>query len=133
MTPRTFLTWILGMLWLPCYVVYDLLHGSVRVSRDILLPGDTVAPAFVEVPLRCRDDLEISLMANLISLSPGSLTVAARHDPATLWVHAMYAKDHRSVLRHVHTLEDNVLRATRPEGVPPRPDDLERDERGERR
>ncbi|GAA1093190.1 Na+/H+ antiporter subunit E [Nocardiopsis exhalans] len=133
MTPRTFLAWILGMLWLPCYVLYDLLHGSVRVSRDILLPGDTIVPAFVEVPLRCRNDLEISLMANLISLSPGSLTVAARHDPATLWVHAMYAKDHRSVLHQVHTLEDTVLRATRPEGVPPRPEDLERDEKGERR
>ena len=133
MTARTFLTWILGMLWLPCYLVYDLLRGTARVSRDILLPGVTIAPAFIEVPLRCRNDFEISLMANLITLTPGTVTVAARHDPATLWVHAMYARDHGSVLHHVHGLEDQVLRATRPEGVPPRPEDVERDERGERR
>lgn len=132
-TPRTALTWILGMLWLPVYLAYDLLSGSVRVSRDIVIPGDTIRPAFVEVPLRCRNDFEISLMANLVSLSPGSITVATRHDPATLWVHAMYAKNHRHVLHSVHTLEDYVLRATRPDGVPPRPDDLERNGNGERR
>jgi multicomponent Na+:H+ antiporter subunit E len=133
MTPRTLLTWILGMLWLPVYLAYDLVSGSVRVTRDILVPGDTIVPAFVEVPLRCRNDFEISLMANLISLAPGSITVATRPDPATVWVHAMYAEDHRSVLDYVHTMEDHVLRATRPDGVPPRPGELERDEGGRRR
>jgi multicomponent Na+:H+ antiporter subunit E len=133
MTPRTLLNWILGMLWLPLYIAYDLVRGSVRVTRDIILPGGAIVPAFVEVPLRCRSDFEISMMANLVSLAPGSITVASRHDPATVWVHAMYAQDHRSVLDYVHTMEDHLLRATRPDGVPPRPRDLERGEGGLRR
>ncbi|MBR8743879.1 Na+/H+ antiporter subunit E [Nocardiopsis sp. MG754419] len=133
MTPRTFLTWILGMFWLPLYMAYDLVAGSLRVTRDILRPQGDITPAFVEVPLRCRSDFEISLMSNLVSLSPGTITVATRQNPATVWVHAMYAHDHRSVLDYVHTMEDQVLRATRPDGVPTRPGDLERDERGRRR
>lgn len=132
MTPRTLVFWLLGVLWLPFYLIYDLVGGSLRVSRDILFPGDSITPAFVEVPLRCRNDFEISLMSNLVSLTPGTITVATRHDPATVWVHAMYAADHRSVLGHVHNMEDHVLRATRPDGVPLRPDDLEREEGGRR-
>lgn len=132
MTVKSVLVWLLGMLWLPVYLVYDLVAGSLRVGWEILTPGSSVTPAFVEVPLRCRTDFEISVMANLISLAPGSITVAARHDPATVWVHAVFAKDHRTVLHEVHLMEDQVLRATRPTGVPPRPEDLERDEGGKR-
>ncbi|WP_017613922.1 Na+/H+ antiporter subunit E [Nocardiopsis salina] len=133
MTVKSVLIWILGILWLPVYLAYDLLVGSLRVGWEILTPGSQIAPAFVEVPLRCRTDFEISMMANLVSLTPGSLTVAARHDPATVWVHAMYAESHSSIIRYVHTIEDNLLRATRPEGIPPRPEDLDRDEEGQRR
>ena len=132
MTVKSVLIWLLGILWLPVYLVYDLVAGSVRVGWEILTPGNTTTPAFVEVPLRCHNDFEISVMANLVSLAPGSLTVAARHDPATVWVHAVFARDHRSVLDEVHRMEDQVLRATRPKGFPPRPEDLERDEGGRR-
>lgn len=129
MTLRSVLSWILGMLWLPLYMTYDLVSGTARVTRDILTPGEGITPAIVEVPLRCRNNVEISLMSNLVSLAPGSVTVATRQEPATVWVHAMYTKDRRSILDYVHTIEDHVLRATRPDGwLPPRPTGPERDE-----
>lgn len=124
---------VAGCLWLPVYLAYDLIVGSLRVGHEILTPGSRISPAFVEVPLRCRTDFEISALANLVSLTPGSLTVAARHDPATVWVHSMYARSHESVVSYVHAMEDHLLRATRPRGVPPRPEDLERGEGGQRR
>lgn len=132
MTPKSFLQWIYGLLRLPVYIVYDLAFGSVRVGWEILTPGCSLSPAFVEVPLRCRNSAEIAALANLVSLTPGSLTIAARHDPATLWVHSMYVKSHESAVRYVHTIEDHLLRATRPRGIPPRPGDLGRDTEGRR-
>jgi len=133
MTVKSVLVWLLGILWMPVYVAYDLITGSLRVGWEILTPGSQISPAFVEVPLRCRTDFEVSMLANLISLTPGSLTVAARQDPATVWVYSMYTESHGSTLRYAHAMEDHLLRATRPEGVPPRPQDLERDEGGQRR
>ena len=129
MTLKSVLNWILGMFWLPFYMIYDLVNGAVRVTGDILTPGEGITPAIVEVPLRCRNNIEISLMANLVSLAPGSITMATRREPATVWVHSMYTKDRRSVLDYVHTIEEQVLRATRPDGhLPPRPTGPERDE-----
>lgn len=133
MTIRSALKWILSILWFPFYLVYELVSGSLLVGWDILTPGSSATPAFVEVPLRCRNDGEIAALANLISLTPGSITVAARHSPATLWVHEMYAADHDSAVRAVHLMEDHLLLMTRPEGRPPRPDDLDRDKGGQRR
>lgn len=132
MTLKGFLNWVYGMFRLPVHIVYDLISGSARVGWEILTPGCSLSPAFVEVPLRCRNNAEIAALANLVSLTPGSLTIAARHDPATLWVHSMYVKSHVSAVRYVHTIEDHLLRATRPKGVPPRPEDLGRDTEGRR-
>lgn len=133
MRAKNVLNRILSILWMPVYLAYDLLTGSLRVGWEILTPGSRISPAFVEVPLRCRSDFEISMLANLVSLTPGSLTVAARQDPATVWVYSMYTESHGSTLRYVHGMEDRLLRATRLEGAPPRPQDLERGERGQRR
>ncbi|WP_017607364.1 Na+/H+ antiporter subunit E [Nocardiopsis xinjiangensis] len=132
MTVKSVLNWILGILWIPVYLAYDLLTGSLRVGWEILTPGSRISAAFVEVPLRCRTDFEVSTLANLVSLTPGSLTVAARQDPATVWVYSMYTHSHGSTVRYVHAMEDRLLRATRPAGKPPRAEDLERDEGGQR-
>jgi multicomponent Na+:H+ antiporter subunit E len=60
---------------------------SIRAPR---MPGSYVCPGVVAIPLDARTDAEITLLANLITLTPGSVSLDLSEDKRWLYVHAMY-------------------------------------------
>lgn len=108
-----YLKWALRLLWFPFYAGAEITKTSFQVMWDILTPGSAATPAFVEVPIRGRSDFEVTMLANLISLTPGTVTVAVRHEPSTLWVHGLYVEDRESFREDIHAMEDRILAFTR--------------------
>jgi len=95
----------------------DLVVSSLQVAKTVLSPRDAARPRFVTVPLaRARSDLEITMVANYITLTPGTLTVDVSPDRSTLLVHALLAgetgDDVRADIRE--GIEPRVVRVTRP-------------------
>lgn len=84
------------------WIAGEILKGTAMIARDALTPGRRSTPQILEYPLRCETDLEITLMASSITITPGTLTVgiasAVGGAPPTLFVHAMYADDLASEL-----------------------------------
>ena len=72
---------------------YELLVSSLAVAIDVLTVTHRSRPAIIEVPLEVKSDLGILLVANLISLTPGTLSLDVSRDRKTLRVHAMFADD----------------------------------------
>ncbi|WP_017607358.1 Na+/H+ antiporter subunit E [Nocardiopsis xinjiangensis] len=128
-----YVMWVLRTLWFPFYFGAEVVKTSSEVLWDVLTPGSSSTPAFVEVPTRCRTDFETTMLANMISLTPGTVTVAVGEDtPVTLWVHGLYIEDRASFHSDIHDMEDRLLAVTRPRaGVPTRPATAESTERGE--
>jgi multicomponent Na+:H+ antiporter subunit E len=58
-------------------------------------------PGVVAVPLDARTDAEITLLANLITLTPGTLSLDVSADRSFLYVHAMYVDDVNDVKRQI--------------------------------
>lgn len=102
-------------LWLFIVFLWDLLTSSVQVALAVLLPGERTKPRLVSVPLKARSDLEITLVANFISLTPGTLSVDVNEDRDTLLVHDLFAGDSGEETRAGvrDGIEARVLRATR--------------------
>lgn len=73
--------------------IYELFASSVRVAVDVLRPNPDFRPAIVAVPLDLDDPAAITVLANLISLTPGTLSVDVSDDCKTLYIHAMDASD----------------------------------------
>lgn len=71
----------------------ELLVSSVRVAVDVLRPHMRMTPAVVAVPLDLKEEAAITLLANLISLTPGTLSIDVAQDRSCLYVHAMYGED----------------------------------------
>ena len=71
----------------------QLLLSSLRVAADIVTPRHRARPGIVAVPLDARTDGEITLLANLVSLTPGSLSLDVSDDRRTLYVHVMFLED----------------------------------------
>ncbi|MFK5634477.1 MULTISPECIES: Na+/H+ antiporter subunit E [unclassified Ornithinimicrobium] len=95
----------------------EIVKGALAVARDAVVPGVDMDPAILELPLRCSTDLEISVMASSITITPGTITVgiagAAGGTPPTLYVHAIYASEPEEVRGALRGMEDRVLRMTR--------------------
>ena len=73
--------------------IYELLLSSLLVVWDVITPRHRSKPGIVAVPLDAKSDGEIFLVAGLISLTPGSLSLDVSADRKTLYVHAMFIDD----------------------------------------
>jgi multicomponent Na+:H+ antiporter subunit E len=92
------------------FYLRELVHASLRVAYDALTPTHHMRPAMLAIPLDAKTDLEILLLSNLISMTPGSVSIDVSTDRRVLYVHAMYASDPESVRRNIKsTLECRVL------------------------
>lgn len=65
----------------------------LRVTRLVLSPKMSIQPAVFTFPLTLTRDFEITLLANLITLTPGTLTIDVGDDRKSLLVHAIDCPD----------------------------------------
>lgn len=67
----------------------DMLVANLLVARLILLGPRRLRPAFVVVPLDLGNDFAISLLANTICLTPGTVSARLSADRRQLLVHVL--------------------------------------------
>lgn len=100
----------------------QLVVSSCRVAMAVIRPTPArVQAEVVRVSLSTDSELVGTVVADLITLTPGTLTLDVRHDPERLIVHALGDTDPAEVRASVHALEERVLRAIAPVDVEPRP------------
>ena len=80
---------------------YELIVSSVQVLWDIVTPRHLSRPGLIEMPLDVRTDAGILMVTNLISLTPGTLSLDVSPDRKTLLIHAMFADDPEAICRQL--------------------------------
>jgi len=75
------------------FFLRELVVANLRVAHDVLTPRHHMTPGIVAIPIDLESDLQITLLATLITLTPGSLSLHVADDRKTLYVHAMYIDD----------------------------------------
>jgi multicomponent Na+:H+ antiporter subunit E len=95
------------------YFLRELVVANAQVVWDVLTPRSRLAPGIAALPLRTRTDREVTLLANLVTLTPGTLTLAIARDPDVLYVHGMYAADPDAFRAQLAAMETRMLRAVR--------------------
>jgi multicomponent Na+:H+ antiporter subunit E len=102
------------------------LRANYQVAREIVTPGDGLAPAIVTVPLRSRTRAEVAAFMSLITLSPGTMALALSEDRRHLTVHGMHAADRDAFRAELCDLEERLLNAWRPAAAPAEDDPTRR-------
>lgn len=71
--------------------LYELAASAIRVARVVLTPDlkSAIRPAIVAFPLTVKSNAEIALLANLITLTPGTLSIDVSEDRSVLYVHVL--------------------------------------------
>ncbi len=82
----------LVLLRLTAVFLYDVVVANLAVARLILAGPRHLRPAFVEVPLDLTNPLAISVLANIICLTPGTVSADLSPDQRALLVHTLDAE-----------------------------------------
>ncbi|MEO1199720.1 MAG: Na+/H+ antiporter subunit E [Pseudomonadota bacterium] len=94
----------------------ELIKSGAKVAAMTLAPGQNYSPGIVAIPLSCDRDIEITLLANMISLTPGTLSIDVSTDRSTLYVHAMDVDDPQELIDEIKaTFERRIMLALRDE------------------
>jgi multisubunit Na+/H+ antiporter MnhE subunit len=105
------------LLWLRYLAILarEIWLSAVTVAKLVLGPLDRLRSGFVAVPMDAASDVEITTLANSITLTPGTITVHVEPAARTIVIHAIdIGQDPEAVRRSIKTvLEANILRCTR--------------------
>jgi multicomponent Na+:H+ antiporter subunit E len=83
------------------FFLWEVLVANLRVARSVLSPSFRMRPGIIALPLDVETDGEITMLANLITLTPGTVSLDVSPDRKLLYVHAMYIDDEEQLKRRL--------------------------------
>jgi multicomponent Na+:H+ antiporter subunit E len=72
------------------FFLKEVFVANVKIAVDILTPRYRMQPTVIAYPLSVQTDVEIMLLACIITLTPGTLSIDVSKDRKTLYIHALY-------------------------------------------
>lgn len=83
------------------FFLWELTKANIQVAYEVSTPNFNMKPGIVALPLDAKTDLEITLLANLITLTPGTLALDVSTDRSVLYVHAMYIDSKKDFIEDI--------------------------------
>ncbi|MEX2515737.1 MAG: Na+/H+ antiporter subunit E [Gammaproteobacteria bacterium] len=87
----------------------EIIKSNVRVAYEVLSPTHKMQPGVIGLPLEAESDAAITILANLITMTPGTLSLDVSNDRKMLFIHAMYINDEDTLRKDLKNLERRVL------------------------
>jgi len=91
-------------------VLWDILVANFRVARLVLGPRAAIRPMFVRVPLDVEGDLAVTILASVVSLTPGTVSADLDADRTHLLVHALSEEDPADLIREIKSRYEGPIK-----------------------
>jgi multicomponent K+:H+ antiporter subunit E len=91
-------------------VLLDILRASIDVARLVLGPTKRIKPAFIEVPLDLREPYVGTILASIVSLTPGTVSIDIDRTRWVLQVHALNVDDREAIIQSIKTRYEQPLK-----------------------
>lgn len=93
------------------HMVFALVQSNVVLAWEVLTPTDYTKPGVLEVRLPPSSELVLTVIANSITLTPGTMTLGLRAETSTLVIHVLHLRDVEATRAEVEELHRLVSRA----------------------
>ena len=91
--------------------IKELILSALQVAWLVVQPKLRLRPGIIAYPLTVTTDLQITLLANMITLTPGTLSVEVSHDRKSLFIHAIDIESREALIGNIAAgFETKVLR-----------------------
>lgn len=108
--------WNIGyLIRLALVFLRDLIFSDITVLCACINPRMKLEPAIIKIPLRIRGDERVMILANMISLTPGTLSLHVSEDQSELIIHALFCgpEEEKKLRRDVRQLEQLMVRVVK--------------------
>lgn len=96
------------------FFIYELTKANLRMAYYVVMPLGRMRPAVIAVPLEELNETELTVFSNLITLTPGTLSLDISDDRRVIYVHFMWYDDAESARRNLKSgFERRVMKALR--------------------
>jgi multicomponent Na+:H+ antiporter subunit E len=99
--PSNYFSKVVQFLGFVRFFAWELLIANLRVAYSVLLPHPHLRSGIIAVPLDVQTDIEITLLVNLITLTPGTLSLDLSDDRRVLYIHALHVDDVQQFRRQI--------------------------------
>ncbi|THE65333.1 cation transporter [Salinadaptatus halalkaliphilus] len=89
--------------------VRELVRANIDVAYRVLSPELPIEPEVILIPLRVETDVAVTLIANSITVTPGTVTLDYVADANALYVHAIDGRDPDAIVAPIRTWENYAL------------------------
>lgn len=93
------------------FFLWELIQASAEVAWEVATPRNRIRPAVVSVQLDTDVPGIITAVANMVSLTPGTITLEVDVDNRTLFIHVLHLKTVEDTRKSVRRLEEVTSRA----------------------
>lgn len=90
-------------------LAWDIILANLAVARLIIGPTARLRPAFIRLPLELRNEFAIVVLANTISLTPGTVSSDLSPDRRTLLIHALDVEDPAQAIARIKQRYEKLL------------------------
>lgn len=94
------------------YYLWKIITSNLIVAYDILTPGMRTNPGVIEVEVSISSDFGILLFSNLISMTPGTLSMDLDRKRNTLLVHLLYLDRREATEREISQMMNKIRNLT---------------------
>ncbi|QDU33799.1 Na(+)/H(+) antiporter subunit E1 [Poriferisphaera corsica] len=94
------------------YFLKILIKVNFQVAYEVITPGYKMSPRIIRYPVEGLTDIQITTLANSITLTPGTLSADVDdNDPngKCLYIHCMYAQDRKEAISELDELKTRML------------------------
>ena len=81
----------------------EFLLSNLRVAADVLTPGHRMTPSMLRAEVGHLSDRQILVLGNLVTMTPGTLSIDVEGGRKQLLIHAMYSADPKAEVRDLQT------------------------------
>ncbi|HLL18205.1 MAG TPA: Na+/H+ antiporter subunit E [Rubrivivax sp.] len=91
-------------------VLYDIVVSNVTVARIVLNPFSKPQPAWLDLPLDTRHPVAITLLATIITTTPGTVSCIVDDEAGRILVHALDCSDPAQAVQQMKERYEAPLR-----------------------
>ncbi|MBM7648512.1 multicomponent Na+:H+ antiporter subunit E [Bacillus ectoiniformans] len=111
---RFYMHRVYAVIYLTMLFFKELIMANIDVLKVVLQPKLAIKPGIFALETELESDWEITLLANLITLTPGTLVVDVSDDNKTLYIHAIDIADVQDSIESIkNTFEKAIMEVSR--------------------
>lgn len=94
------------------FYLKKLIQANLFVAYDILTPKDRVKPAFIEVPVKVKTNVGLLLFSNLMSMTPGTISIDINRNRSIMLVHVLYYSSDELIQKDFEVIQNKIIKIT---------------------